>query len=528
MTPSTAIHAYPVPGELVDDKYEIRRVVGTGAMGAVLEATHVLRKARVALKFMSPRVMDVPGVVERFFNEGVAASRIYSDHVVSVLDVSKLPSGLPYLVMEFLEGADLQELLARDGRPGLDDIPRAVHFVLQILRGLQAAHQVGIVHRDLKPANCFVITKDGEPDFVKLVDFGISRVQEQEQPSLRLTQVGTTLGTPLYVSPEQARDPSGVDARSDLYSVAVILYELLSGQAPFEMQSSMLSELFMALATATPEPLTALRGDLPPALSDAVARGLTKTPGERYQSASEMASALAPFADARSERVLRQLTARLPPYALTPSDLPKTTVVVYPGPSRPPSAPPPAVQLPSLGSTAPLGAAALVTPEPLAAPGTVPGVGVPVPEAPQRPARAIPPALLVLLALGVLAIGALIVITRLPSDSASAAAPIPALTSPSAAGQPPGPAPTSAARASEPPAASASPPSASPTSASPTSALPPAPSAAAPSTTPRSAASTPAPPSPHQVTPSSAASTKPKRTDAPRRKPTLDTIRIED
>jgi serine/threonine protein kinase len=519
MTPSTAIHAYPVPGELVDDKYEVRRVVGTGAMGAVLEAVHVLRKARVALKFMSPRVMDVPGVVERFFNEGVAASRIDSDHVVGVLDVSKLPSGLPYLVMEFLDGVDLQELLARDGAPGLSDTPRAVHFVLQILKGLQAAHQVGIVHRDLKPANCFVIAKDGEPDFVKLVDFGISRVQEQEPASLRLTQVGTTLGTPLYVSPEQARDPSSVDARSDLYSVAVILYELLSGQAPFETQSSMLSELFMALATATPEPLTALRPDVPPALSDVVARGLTKTPGERYQSAAEMASALAPFADARSERVLRQLTTRLPPYALTPSDLPKTTVVVFPGPSRPPSAPPPALQLPSLGSTAPLGAAPLATPQPIAAAGTVPGVGVHVPEAPPRSARALPPALLVLLALGVLAVIALIVMTRTPTDTAVAPTPIPALTSPRAAAQPASASPLSELpTASEPMAPSAQPSSAQPSSAQPSSAQP---SSAQPS-------STPAPPSPSKVTPSSAASAKPKRTDAPRRKPTLDTIRIED
>jgi serine/threonine-protein kinase len=522
MTPSTAIHAYPVPGELVDDKYEVRRVVGTGAMGAVLEATHVLRKARVALKFMSPRVMDVPGVVERFFNEGVAASRIDSDHVVSVLDVSKLPSGQPYLVMEFLDGVDLQELLARDGAPGLVEIPRAVHFVLQILKGLQAAHQVGIVHRDLKPANCFVIAKDGEPDFIKLVDFGISRVEEQEQPSLRLTQVGTTLGTPLYVSPEQARDPSNVDARSDLYSVAVILYELLSGQAPFETRSNMLSELFMLLATATPEPLTALRGDVPPALSDVVARGLTKTPGERYQSATEMAAALAPFADARSERVLRQLSARLPPYALTPSDLPKTTVVVYPGNSRPPSAPPPPVQLPSLGSTAPLGAPPLATPQPIAAAGTVPGVGVPVEPRAERRKSAAPLSLLVLLALAVLAVIALIVMTRTAPEAATTPAPIPGVTSPSAAGRPPATAP---AATSEPLAPSAPTPSALPPSAAP-SALPP--SALPPSALPPSALPGATTPTVSAPAPASAASSKPKRTDAPRRKTTLDTIRIED
>jgi serine/threonine-protein kinase len=297
---------YLAPGTLIDDKFEVRRLLGTGAMGAVVEATHVLRRAPVALKFMSPRMLDLPGVVERFLNEGVAASRINNEHVVKVLDVSKLPNGQPYLVMEFLDGEDLAALLEREGKRGLADVARAVHFVLQVLRGLQVAHQAGIIHRDLKPANCFVVTYDGDPDFIKIVDFGISKLQGPEN-ELYLTQEGSTMGTPLYVSLEQARDAANVDARSDLYSVAVILYELLCGHTPFMPKT--IPELFIQLATVTPKSLDEIR-DLPPGLAALVAKGLAKNREDRFQSTRDMAAALAPYSDSRSEHVLRQLLQR--------------------------------------------------------------------------------------------------------------------------------------------------------------------------------------------------------------------------
>jgi serine/threonine protein kinase len=301
------LSGYPQVGEIIDEKYRIERLLGAGGMGAVLEATHLLRRAPVALKFMSARLVNDPSIVERFLNEGVAASRISNDHVVSVLDVSKLPSGQPYLVMEYLQGEDLAKLLLREGTPGLLDIPRCVHFVLQVLRGLQVAHGASIIHRDLKPANCLVLQRDGEPDFLKIVDFGISKLKSE---SLNLTKVGSALGTPLYVSPEQARDPASVDARGDLYSVSVILYELLTGRTPFHPKSGLLSELFMQLATMPPEPLDAIRSDLPAGLDRAVQIGLAKSRDDRYRSAAEMAAGLAPFSDSRSERVLRQLLQR--------------------------------------------------------------------------------------------------------------------------------------------------------------------------------------------------------------------------
>jgi serine/threonine protein kinase len=300
-------NGYPQPGEIIDEKYRVERLLGAGGMGAVVEAMHLLRRAPVALKFMSARLVHDPAVVERFLNEGVAASRINNDHVVSVLDVSKLPNGQPYLVMEYLEGRDLAKLLVDEGNPGLADVPRCVHFVLQVLRGLQVAHAAGIIHRDLKPANCLVVERDGEPDFLKIVDFGISKLKTEP---LNLTKVGSALGTPLYVSPEQARDPASVDARGDLYSVSVILYELLSGRTPFHPPSGQLSELFMALATQDPQSLDTIRGDLPPGLDTAIQKGLAKSPDARYRSAADMASALASYGDMRSERVVRQLLQR--------------------------------------------------------------------------------------------------------------------------------------------------------------------------------------------------------------------------
>ena len=299
---------YPQPGEVLEGKYEIQRVLGTGAMGAVVRATHLLRQAPVALKFMSPQVMNRPGIVRRFLNEGVAASQIDSDHAVKVLDVCELDTGVPYLVMEYLEGEDLKEMLEREGNPGLDDIPRAVHITLQILRGLQVAHRAEIVHRDMKPANVFLVTKDGAPDFVKIVDFGISKIRQPDQ--IELTNVGSALGTPLYMSPEQARNPKDVDPRSDLYAVAAILYEMIAGQPPFVPESGTLSELMIKLGTEEPASLEETRSNLPVGFWATVARGLAKLPEQRYQSAKEFAEALAPFADERSSHVLKQMASR--------------------------------------------------------------------------------------------------------------------------------------------------------------------------------------------------------------------------
>ncbi len=303
----SAAFTYPAAGEIVDGKYRIERVLGEGGMGAVMAAYHVMLKAPVALKFISPDVLRVPGAVERFVNEGVAARGIASDHVVRIDDVGVLPNGLPFLVMEMLNGRDLSELLDQEAPKGLP-VERAVHFVLQILRGLAAAHAKGVIHRDLKPSNAFVITRDNEPDFVKLLDFGISKLSSEANPdSQSLTQTNTGLGTPLYMSPEQARNAREANARSDLYSVSAILYELLTGRTPYVAESP--NDLLFKLFTAEPDPITRLRDDLPPALCALVHRGLSKNPADRPASASEYAELLVPFADARSTELVTRLRA---------------------------------------------------------------------------------------------------------------------------------------------------------------------------------------------------------------------------
>jgi serine/threonine protein kinase len=326
MQPSFATAStYPQPGDVLDGKYRVERLLGEGGMGAVAKATHLLRRAPVALKFMSGAVLSLPGAVERFVNEGVAASQIDSDHVVKVFDVGRLPNGSPYLVMEYLDGLDLGQLLEREG-PTLPP-PRAVHFIVQALRALQTAHAAGIVHRDMKPSNCFVIVKDGEPDFVKLVDFGISKVRASEEGrGAHLTRTNSALGTPLYMSPEQARSPRDVDHRTDLYSVGAILYEMLSGRTPYTAESGEYTEILFKLFTTEPEPLSRIRPDVPEGLAAVVHRALQRDLDARFASASDMAEALAPYADERSGLVLARLrTGRRsqtpsPLHSLTPLD----------------------------------------------------------------------------------------------------------------------------------------------------------------------------------------------------------------
>jgi serine/threonine-protein kinase len=296
--------AYPSPGEVIDGKYQIERMLGEGGMGAVAKAIHLLRRAPVALKFMSPMFVSFPGAVDRFLREAEAASQIVSDHVVQIYDVGKLPSGAPYMVMEYMEGKDLADLLQQEGTPGLP-VDRAIHFTLQILRALQVAHAAGIVHRDLKPSNCFVITKDGERDFVKLLDFGISKVQQQGGGSL--TQTGSALGTPLYMSPEQARSPRDVDARSDIYSVAVIIYELLAGRTPFFSESGEFTEILFKLFTADPPNIKEFCPDIPDGLAQAVHHAMAREREERTPTVIALADELAPFAGPQSQAILQRI-----------------------------------------------------------------------------------------------------------------------------------------------------------------------------------------------------------------------------
>ncbi len=276
-------------------------------MGAVLKAEHLLRRVPVALKFIHPNVIAIPGAVERFYNEAVAASRIANEHVVQILDVDRLPNGVPFIVMEFLAGHDLAGAI--DSVPNRTlSVQRAVHITIQILRALSVAHRAGVVHRDMKPSNVFLVDRDGDVDFVKLVDFGISKVRTGNGPGEAvLTQVNSTLGTPLYMAPEQARSAREVDSRSDLYSVAVILYEMLAGRTPFVAETGELTEILYKLFTSDPPSIREFRDDLDPVLVDVIERGMKKDPLERFESAAEFAAELAVFADGRSQNELQRM-----------------------------------------------------------------------------------------------------------------------------------------------------------------------------------------------------------------------------
>ncbi|HEY2368294.1 MAG TPA: serine/threonine-protein kinase [Polyangiaceae bacterium] len=301
--------SYPEAGEIIDGKYKIEGYIGEGGMGAVARAQHLVRKAPVALKFMSPAVTYVAGAIDRFVNEAVAASALKSDHVVQVFDVGKLPDDSPFLVLELLDGHDAAALLEKE--PQGIEVPRAAHIVLQVLRALEVAHAAGIIHRDLKPSNCFLVSQDGDAEFVKLLDFGISKITtENAAESASLTQTNTALGTPLYMSPEQARSARKVDFRTDIYSAGVILYELLSGNPPHLSEGGEVTEVLYKLFTTDAPSIAEKRANLPPALAVIVHKALARDPAARFSSAHEFAEALVPFCDARSASEIAKLKAK--------------------------------------------------------------------------------------------------------------------------------------------------------------------------------------------------------------------------
>jgi len=245
----------PQPGDLLAGKYLIERRLGQGGMGTVFAATHVQLREAVALKCLRPHVAHNPAMVARFVREARAAVRIKSEHVARVLDVGSLPTGEPFMVMELLSGQDLHRVSAERGPlPAAE----AALYVAHACDAVAEAHLYGIVHRDLKPANLFLTRRaDGSP-LVKVLDFGISKVADEDD--VNLTATTDVLGSPLYMSPEQIRSPKDVDARSDVWALGAILYKLLTGRAAFAAQSSSAS-----LAKIVADPPPSLRAELPAA-----------------------------------------------------------------------------------------------------------------------------------------------------------------------------------------------------------------------------------------------------------------------
>jgi eukaryotic-like serine/threonine-protein kinase len=279
------------PGDLLADKYRVERVIGVGGMGVVVAATHVELEEPRALKFMLRKYSDDAEAAARFVREAKAAARLKSEHVGAIYDIGRLESGQPYMVMEYLAGDDLRVILEREGQLPIE---QAVDYTLQALCGLAEAHAAGIVHRDLKPANLFVTQgTDGLPR-VKIVDFGISKLTgATAQPTAAKTQTAALLGSPHYMSPEQLACARLVDARTDIWSVGIMLYEMLTGKLPFDGPS--VTAVTVVVVQKDPPKPSGLRPEIAPALEAAILRCLAKDPAERFPDVAALGEALAPF-----------------------------------------------------------------------------------------------------------------------------------------------------------------------------------------------------------------------------------------
>jgi serine/threonine-protein kinase len=329
------------PGDVIDGKYQIVRLLGEGGMGAVYEGLNVRIHRRVAIKVLHGKVASSPEAVQRFEREAQAAGRIGSSHIVEVLDLGDLPDGDRYMVMEFLDGQSLADRVQARGKLPPEEIyPIAV----QLLEGLAAAHAAGIVHRDLKPDNVYLITskRDGEKDFVKILDFGISKFNTLGG-EFSMTRTGAVMGTPYYMSPEQAKGARELDQRADLYAVGVILYECSSGRVPFQAQT--FNELLFKIVLEEPPPLRDLQQNLDEGFIAVVSKAMAREAGERYQSAAEFQRALQDWAEG----------AGLGKGGVTGHTLPFGAARPAPPAAAPPSAPTPAdgAAEPANGGTAP-------------------------------------------------------------------------------------------------------------------------------------------------------------------------------
>jgi eukaryotic-like serine/threonine-protein kinase len=302
----------PAADEVLAEKYRIERVLGQGGMGIVVAAMHLQLEERVAIKFLLPELAHDPALVTRFLREGRSAIKIRSEHVVRVLDVGTLPGGTPYMVMEYLEGKNFEELLEHQGRVPVE---LAVDHLLQATEALAEAHALGMIHRDLKPANLFLAHRaDGSP-CVKILDFGITKVIDGKGAvDFEATSSSIVMGSPRYMSPEQMRSAPAIDARADIWGLGVILHELIAGESPFD--GATMPDLLAAILQDPPTPLRRLRPEVPAGVEAAVAKCLEKDPAGRFADVAELTQALAPYgsnsARVSADRVSRVIRPRAP------------------------------------------------------------------------------------------------------------------------------------------------------------------------------------------------------------------------
>jgi serine/threonine-protein kinase len=303
-------------GEILAGKYRVEKVLGVGGMGVVVAATHLQLEERVALKFLVKDALTSADAVARFAREARAAVKIKSEHVARVIDVGTLETGAPYMVMEYLEGGDLSQVIQAQGQLAIED---AVEYILQACEAIAHAHVLGIVHRDLKPANLFLIRRPDGTNAIKVLDFGISKVMPGKGSSSdnAMTRTRTVMGSPLYMSPEQMTSTRDVDGRTDIWALGVILYELLAGQPPFTADTMpQLCGLILSGPTPT---IRAIRPNVPPGLDAVLRRCLEKDPSRRYPNIAGFSDALADFAPRRARASIDRVSRVIQSASMTNS-----------------------------------------------------------------------------------------------------------------------------------------------------------------------------------------------------------------
>jgi serine/threonine protein kinase len=274
-------------GQVLAGKYRVDRLIGEGGMGYVLAAHHLELDELVAIKCTRSELANNADLTERFLREARLAVKIKSEHVVRVHDIGRTAEGVPFIVMEFLEGHDLSSVTEKGA---LLEVGQTVDYILQACEAIGEAHALGIVHRDLKPQNLFLAKRKDGSEVIKVLDFGISKAASDKHS---MTQTGAMLGSPLYMSPEQMRSSREAEPRSDIWSLGIILFELLTGEVPFTGES--LPELCLAVVNKDTPSLRQLAPAVPAELESVVKRCLAKTPEKRPANIAELIELLAPF-----------------------------------------------------------------------------------------------------------------------------------------------------------------------------------------------------------------------------------------
>ena len=290
-------------GDVIAEKYRIESVLGAGGMGVVFAARHTTLNGQFALKFLSREGLLSSQAIGRFYREAQAAARLRSEHAVRVFDVGTHSNGLPYIVMEYLEGSDLGRLLRASGQL---PIAEAVDYMLQTCAAIADAHKAGIIHRDLKPSNLFCVTREDKSVMIKVLDFGISKVMNAQPNEEAVTVTGNFIGSPSYMSPEQMKAPNRVDSRTDIWSLGVVLYECLTAKLPFP--AGTFPEICLRVAQDPPIAASAYRTDIPPRLERIIERCLDKDREKRFGSVQELAEALSEFSSGPPLRIASSFT----------------------------------------------------------------------------------------------------------------------------------------------------------------------------------------------------------------------------